>query len=91
MAKKTESDPQDCSFEQNLEQLERILANLEKGEVPLEEQLKLFESGIALSRTCLQKLEAVEKKVEQLVVTAQGEADPKLETKPFDVPNEASS
>jgi exodeoxyribonuclease VII small subunit len=66
-----------CSFEVNLEKLERVLADLEKGDMPLEEQLRLFESGVALSRTCLQKLESVEKRVEQLVVNAEGDLDSK--------------
>lgn len=82
MAKKDSVET--TSFEKNIEELERVLGELEKGELPLENQLQLFESGIALSRTCLQKLEAVEKRVEQLVINAQGD----MTTKPFDPPPE---
>lgn len=69
------------SFEGSLKELEQIIQELEKGERPLDLQLKAFERGVALSRACLAQLEAVEKKVEILV---QGEG--KLQTVPFDCP-----
>lgn len=60
------------SFEASLKELERIVASLEKGNIPLEEQLKHFEAGVALSRECLKKLEEVERRVEKLVCQPDG-------------------
>ena len=41
------------SFETSLKELEKIVAELEKGDVPLESQLKSFEKGVSLSRDCI--------------------------------------
>ena len=49
-----------------MKDLEKIVGELERGESPLETQLKSFEKGIALSRDCLKQLEEVEKRVELL-------------------------
>lgn len=68
------------SFEQSLKELESIIQDLEKGERPLEMQLKAFERGVALSRTCLAHLEAVEKRVEILVQGGDGQ----FQTAPFE-------
>ena len=54
-------------FEDALNKLERIVSQLEEGEISLEESLKLFEEGIRLSRLCNQKLDEAEKKVEILL------------------------
>jgi exodeoxyribonuclease VII small subunit len=54
------------SFEQSLNRLEKIAADLEEGNVPLEDSLKLFEEGIQLSKECLAILNATELKVKQL-------------------------
>lgn len=54
-------------FETSLNELEKIIVALEKGEQPLEEQLKAFERGVSLSRECLKQLDEVEKKVQLLV------------------------
>ncbi len=54
-------------FEVSLKELEKIVADLERGENPLETQLKHFEKGVALSRECISQLEAVEKRVEVLM------------------------
>ncbi|WP_426453419.1 exodeoxyribonuclease VII small subunit [Paenibacillus sp. S-38] len=55
------------SFEQAMEQLERIVAQLESGDVPLEKAIELFQEGMRLSQLCGQKLEQVERKIEILV------------------------
>lgn len=68
------------NFESSLKDLEKIVSLLEKGELPLEDQLKAFEKGVSLSRTCLNRLQEVEKRVEQLMQNSEG----KLETAPFD-------
>ena len=60
-------------FEQALEALEKIVERLEKGELTLEESLKLYEEGIRLSRLCHGKLEEAEGKIEMLLKDAKGE------------------
>ena len=67
-------------FEDALNKLEKIVAKLEEGDVPLEESLKLFEEGIRLSRLCNQKLDEAEKKVEILLKNKEGVLKPQ----PFD-------
>jgi exodeoxyribonuclease VII small subunit len=62
------------SFEAALRQLEEIVQRLEKGELPLEESLRLYEEGIRLSRYCHAKLEEAEGRIEQLLKDARGEA-----------------
>jgi exodeoxyribonuclease VII small subunit len=54
------------SFEQALDKLEKIVEELEEGNLPLEETLKKFEEGIKLSRLCEKKLKAAQKKVSML-------------------------
>ena len=56
-----------ASFEVALEQLETSVARLEEGEMPLEQALELFESGVKLSRQCQSTLEQAEQRVEILV------------------------
>jgi len=59
MAKKT--------FEQTLNALEKIVDDLEGGDLPLEKALKKFDEGMALSRQCSAMLDETEKKVTQLL------------------------
>jgi exodeoxyribonuclease VII small subunit len=54
-------------FEDCLQRLEQIVDELEKGNVPLEQALKLFEEGVQLSSTCRKELEEAEGKVEILL------------------------
>jgi exodeoxyribonuclease VII small subunit len=54
-------------FEKKLGRLEEIVNKMEKGDLALEESLKLFEEGIKLSRECHQKLNDAEAKVKLLV------------------------
>ena len=61
------------TFEEALQQLEEIVEKLEKGELALEESLKLYEEGIRLSRLCHVKLEEAEGKIEMLMKGAHGE------------------
>jgi exodeoxyribonuclease VII small subunit len=61
------------SFEAALKQLEEVVQRLEKGELALEESLKLYEEGIRLSRLCHAKLEEAEGKIEMLMKDARGE------------------
>lgn len=54
-------------FEDCIQRLEQIVNQLEKGEIPLENALKLFEEGIQLSQSCRKELEDAEGKVEILL------------------------
>ena len=55
------------NFEVSLQRLEEIVDELEKGNVPLEQALKLFEEGLKLSSSCRKELEEAEGKVEILL------------------------
>ncbi len=59
MAKKT--------FEQTMNALQKIVDELEDGDLPLEKALKKFDEGMALSRQCSAMLDETEKKVTQLL------------------------
>ncbi|MBC2736687.1 MAG: exodeoxyribonuclease VII small subunit [Desulfobacteraceae bacterium] len=79
MAKKT--------FEQSLSALEKIVDELESGDLPLEKALKKFDEGMALSRQCSRMLDETEKKVTQLV----GETTESTIESPFEInPNPES-
>ncbi|HEY1647559.1 MAG TPA: exodeoxyribonuclease VII small subunit [Terracidiphilus sp.] len=67
------------SFEQSLKKLETIVDKLEKGDLPLEESLKLFEEGVELSAACKQELDAAEGKVQFLIKQRDGS----LKAEPF--------
>ena len=54
------------SFEASLQELERIVKELEKGDLPLEQSLALFETGMRLSAECKRQLEEAESRVEIL-------------------------
>lgn len=54
-------------FEAALARLEEIVQELEKGDLGLEQSLKLFEEGIKLSRICTKRLEDAERRVEILL------------------------
>jgi len=54
-------------FEQALAELETLVAHLERGDLPLDEALKSFERGIALTRHCQASLQAAQTKVEILM------------------------
>ncbi|MBI2162376.1 MAG: exodeoxyribonuclease VII small subunit [Candidatus Rokubacteria bacterium] len=62
----------DLKFEDSLVRLEQIVSQLEAGNLPLEESLKVFEEGIALARHCARYLEEAEKRIEILTRDDQG-------------------
>tara|TARA_B100000674_G_C37147958_1_gene605197 strand:- start:175 stop:423 length:249 start_codon:yes stop_codon:yes gene_type:complete len=64
--KKDSSDQSDLSFEDALSELENLVEKMEAGELSLEESLKSFEKGIALTRSCQKALSEAEQKVEIL-------------------------
>ncbi len=71
----------DIKFEQALERLEQIVDQLEAGNLPLEESLKVFEEGVALARHCAKYLDEAEKRIELLTKDEQG----LLKIEPFEI------
>jgi exodeoxyribonuclease VII small subunit len=73
------------TFEQSLKSLETIVDQLEKGDLALEDSLKLFEQGVGLSAACKAELDAAEGKVQILVKQRDGSQKPEafLSEKPF--------
>ena len=70
----------EIKFEEALKKLEKIVGELEDGDLPLDESLARYEEGIRLSRICAKKLEEAKKKVEVLVKSEDGT----FELAPFD-------
>lgn len=68
-----------AKFEECLHRLENIVQELEKGDVPLEKSLTLFEEGMNLSSSCRKELEQAEGKVEILL-----KKNGKLQAEPFE-------
>jgi exodeoxyribonuclease VII small subunit len=66
-------------FEDCLQRLEKIVDELERGSVPLEQALKLFEEGMQLSASCRKELEQAEGKVEILL-----KQNGKLQPEPYE-------
>jgi exodeoxyribonuclease VII small subunit len=60
------------TFEASLKELETIVKQLEEGDMPLEESLKLFETGVRLSRECRERLNNAERRIEVLMKEADG-------------------
>jgi exodeoxyribonuclease VII small subunit len=60
------------TFEQALEELERIVARLESGQAPLEDSIQMYERGAALKAHCETRLEAARLRVEKIVMGAGG-------------------
>jgi exodeoxyribonuclease VII small subunit len=63
----------ELKFEEALKKLEQIVAELEKGQLSLDESLKKYEEGKKLSSICARKLEEAEHKVEIVVKSEDGE------------------
>jgi len=63
------------SFEQALAELEKIVAELESGQAPLERSIEMYERGAALKAHCEAKLEAARLRVEKIIVGPGGQAD----------------
>jgi exodeoxyribonuclease VII small subunit len=66
-------------FEECLARLEQIVEQLERGDIPLEQSLKLFEEGMTLSNACRKELQDAEGKVEILL-----KQNGKLQAEPFE-------
>lgn len=70
----------EMKFEEALKKLERIVQDLEDGDLPLDEACEKYEEGIKLSRICAKKLETAKKRVEILLKNEDGS----VELKEFD-------
>ena len=69
-------------LEQSLKDLEQIVVNLEKGDLPLAEAIKQFERGVALTRRCQAVLKEAEQKVQVLSEGMLEDVDPRTLRKP---------
>jgi exodeoxyribonuclease VII small subunit len=85
-AKKPEP-PKKPDFERSLARLEEVVRRLESPQLSLDDAMKLFEEGVALSRECQKQLEEAEGRVEILLKQADG----KLVAEPFDPERESES
>jgi exodeoxyribonuclease VII small subunit len=65
-------DVKAMSFEQALDALERIVDDLERGEVPLDESIRIYERGEALKAHCDRLLKTAEDKVEKIRLSREG-------------------
>ena len=81
----TNSKPK--NFEASLEELERIVRQLEQGELTLEKSLELFEQGVKLSRECQERLNQAERRIEVLMRDNQG----RTTVQPFDPEDQLSA
>ncbi len=63
------------TFEESMGELEDIVSKLEEGDVPLEESIRLFQEGMKLSKLCHDKLQKVEKQMDELL-NEDGETEP---------------
>lgn len=67
------------SFEQSLQELEQRVLSLEKGELALEDALRLFEEGVALVRECHERLDAADARILALTQGPDGPVEKPLE------------
>ena len=77
---------EEIKFEKAIERLEKIVEDLESGNISLEDALKKYEEGVKLSRLCHQHLSQAEKKIQVLTRTLNGG----LQKEPFEVEEEGS-
>ena len=82
MAEATHDDVKTLSFEKALAELESIVQRLEKGDVPLEESVAIYERGEILKRRCEELLRQAEARVEKITLDAAGKP---TGTEPLDV------
>ena len=75
------ADKKELTFENAMKELEVIVEQLEKGDVPLEEAISYYKEGMKLSKLCHEKLQNVEQQMEQ-ILRENGELEP------FDVQEE---
>jgi len=67
------AEAKEIKFEEALKKLEKIVEDLENGDISLDEALKKYQEGIELSRVCSARLENAKKKIDVLVKNKKGE------------------
>jgi len=67
------ADVAEMSFEDALRELEQVVGQLERGEVPLDKSIELYERGAALKARCEAKLKEAEEKVAKLTLDGDGQ------------------
>jgi exodeoxyribonuclease VII small subunit len=81
MAENANADVKPLTFEKALAELEQIVQRLERGDVPLEESVAIYERGEALKRRCEELLRQAEARVEKITLDASGKP---TGTEPFE-------
>ena len=69
----SETAVDEMSFEQAMAELEQVVGKLERGDVALEDSIKLYERGAALKKRCAAKLKEAEEKVAAITLNTDGE------------------
>ena len=77
----TDTPISEMTFEQAMSELERIVTQLEKGDVPLEDSISLYEKGAELKKRCETKLKEAEQKVAAITLDEEGSV---MGTKPLE-------
>jgi exodeoxyribonuclease VII small subunit len=77
----TETPVADLSFEAAMSELEKVVSQLEAGQVPLEDSIRLYERGAELKKHCEARLKAAEARVEAITLGPDGAA---AGTRPLD-------
>lgn len=65
-------NPKNKTFEENMQRLEQIVRAMEKGDVPLEDSMKLFQEGTGLVAACSKLLDDAELQVRKIMTDPQG-------------------
>ena len=80
MTDKPEQAIEPLSFEQALQELEKIVRSLETGQIKLEDSVKAYEKGMALKKQCEEKLKNAKLRIDQISLNQKGD----VELKPFE-------
>ena len=76
------ADGAEPTFEDAMRDLSRIVEQLERGELPLEQSIALFEQGIKLAQSSQKQIDSAQKRIDELLSV---DADGKAKTKPFPI------
>lgn len=92
--KKKPEDLAGLSFEQAIDDLNRVVAQIEDGRIPLQDSIDQYERGMALIRHCRTILQAAEKRIEQIAAEQKPPADkpqPNEATKPAEIKDDTQN
>lgn len=68
----SDKKPEEMSFEEALQELEKIVGALESGSAPLESSIQSYERGMILKKQCEKKLAEAQEKIEKITITPDG-------------------